>query len=363
MNIAFRVDATNEMGIGHFMRCLTLANALNSEGGVYIRFICRYLPQHLHQMAKEAMHDVYLLKKVDEAELQSDLNHADWLGVNQLFDAKEVCAVLLDKQWQWLIVDHYGIGYAWHDELAQTLVKIMVIDDLADRFHHCDFLLDQTLGRKAQDYRGLVPDQCDLLLGSDYSLLRPEFIEYRSLSLRRRERPFLKHLLVTMGGTDSLNATGLILNELAQSDLPNDLKIIVVMGSNAQFLEDVKMQVESIRFDAKVNIDVSNMAYLMATSDLVVGAAGTTSWERCCLGVPSVMVVLAENQLNVAKALSTANAALLIESVDQIPGNLGGIVEDLFMSPDKLEEMSLAARCITNGSGADKVAEYLKVNV
>jgi UDP-2,4-diacetamido-2,4,6-trideoxy-beta-L-altropyranose hydrolase len=367
MHFIFRADSSVDIGTGHVMRCMTLAGALR-EDGHECSFICKNHKGNINaQIIKNGFY-VDVLERLNPSEVDNRLDlslppYHPWLGSSWLCDAKTTKKILMKKKPDWLIVDHYALDKYWHKYVLSSCENIMVIDDLADRQHHCKILLDQTLGRETLDYKGLIPDQCDMLLGSDYSLLRSEFVEYRSLSFRRRERPALKYLLVTMGGTDSLNATGLILTELVQSDLPDSLKIIVVMGSNSPFLEDVRMQAETIRFDTSIKVDVSNMAYLMARSDLVVGAAGTTSWERCCLGVPSVMVVLADNQRNVAKALSVANAALLIESVEHIAGSLGSMVEVLSKSPDKLEKMSFAARRITNGTGADKVAEVLRVSM
>lgn len=359
MCIAFRVDATNEMGIGHFMRCLTLAKALRQKGVGYIRFLCRYLPPHLHQILIDSAFDIRFLKERNQFNVKSNLYHSDWLGVCQVTDAEEVCSLLSDRYWHWIIVDHYAIDKTWHSYVKPLCARLMVIDDLADREHLCDLLLDQTLGRESDTYKQLVPLSCSTLLGSQYSLLRPEFCHHRHLSFKRRTFPVLKRLLITMGGMDSKNSTDMILKALEKSGLPSELEVIIVMGAGSPSLEKIVESARCSRFQENVIVNADNMAELMSSCDLVIGAAGATSWERCCLGVPSVMVVLAENQKGVAESLSSLNAAIFIDGIDKIVSDLGGIVEHLMRHPDVLRDMSYAAREVTDGKGADKVVEFL----
>jgi len=189
----------------------------------------------------------------------------------------------------------------------------MVIDDLADRPHDCDLLLDQSLGREAADYAGLLPPAATPLIGPGYALLRPEFARLRAASLARRERPVLRKLLVTMGGVDKDNATGRVLDALASCTLPDAVEITVVMGPQAPWLSEVRAQAAAMPVPTKVLVGVRDMAALMAESDLAIGGGGMTSIERCVLGLPTIIVIQAENQIRQAKDLERAGAAVIYD--------------------------------------------------
>src|SRR5690606_35975420 len=187
----------------------------------------------------------------------------------------------------WLIVDHYALDARWESQQKDFCGRLAVIDDLASRPHSCDLLLDQNLGRRMQDYSHLVADNCELLIGPDYALLRPEFISARKHSLERREKPVLRNLLISMGGVDKDNVTSHVLEALKPCLLPNDTRISVVMGANAPWAGLVQQQAAMMPWCTEVVFNVDNMAQRMAESDFAIGAAGSTSWERCCLGLPA----------------------------------------------------------------------------
>jgi UDP-2,4-diacetamido-2,4,6-trideoxy-beta-L-altropyranose hydrolase len=231
----------------------------------------------------------------------------------------------------------------------------MVIDDLADRPHDADLLLDQNLGRAAHDYDGLLALGTHTLIGPQYALLRPEFAQWRGYSLQRREQAQLTQLLISMGGVDKDNVTGRVLQVLQSCKLPEDLRITVVMGPHAPWLDEVRALSARMLWPTQVLVGVSNMAHLMAESDLAIGAAGSTSWERCCLGLPTLMLVLAKNQNTSASALHEAHAAVVVRCVDKIKNSVFDLVDqDLFLV--KLKSMSRAGASITDGRGASMVA-------
>jgi len=194
----------------------------------------------------------------------------------------------------------------------------MVIDDLADRKHQCDILLDQTFGRQQEDYSAFTPKDCQLLLGSQYALLRPEFAKWRPYSLKRRGKPEFKQFLINMGGVDVDNVTENVLDELKICNLPNDMKITVVMGGFAPHLDSVKSKANALPYKAEVKVDVGNMAEIMANSDIAIGAAGSTTWERCCLGLPTIQIVIAKNQLFSAEVLAHHNIVKLAKEIKEI---------------------------------------------
>ena len=363
MKIAFRADASIQIGTGHVMRCLTLAEALKRQGHECL-FICREHKGHLGVLIAAKGFSLHLLPAGDEADHKpAGLNwndHATWLGVTWQQDAEQTRAILSNQTVDWLVVDHYALDICWEQQIAEYAARIMVIDDLADREHQCDLLLDQTFGRSEADYRSLVPDNCELLCGSQYALLRPEFAELRPYSLQRRSQPALRQLLITMGGVDKDNVTGQVLDALRDSELPADCKIVVVMGATAPWLEAVKQQAATLPWQTEVKVGISNMAQLMADSDLAIGAAGATSWERCCLGLPTVMIVLADNQQQIATNLEKIKAAKTIAKSQHFGTFLPYMLAALVTQPSQLKHMSQAAADILDGHGAAAVIQHLE---
>jgi UDP-4-amino-4,6-dideoxy-N-acetyl-beta-L-altrosamine N-acetyltransferase len=240
----------------------------------------------------------------------------------------------------------------------------MVIDDLADRPHVCDLLLDQTFGRRATDYVPLVPDGCRLLCGSQkYALLRPEFAALREYSLKRRAKPVLRELLINMGGVDKDNVTGAVLRALQSRPLPADCSLTVVMGQTAPWLKNVQVLACSMQRPTRVLVGIDNMAQLMADSDLAIGAAGATSWERCCLGLPSIMLVVADNQLEVAKGLEEAGAALLCLSDQGLSKQLAVLLDKLCADVEQITLLSKAAAKVADGTGAGEVLARMETDL
>ncbi len=346
------------------MRCLTFADAFAARGAE-CQFICRAHEGNLIDFIRSKGYVTHALPTAADAinndqSRHSELAHSHWLGATQPEDAKACAVVLADQKPDWLIVDHYALDSIWEAALAPYYHQLMVIDDLADREHVCDLLLDQTFGREAADYLPLVPETCRLLCGSNYALLRPEFAALRSYSLQRRVNPVMRELLVTMGGVDKDNATGQILQALRTCSLPKDCSITVVMGATALWSDEVQNLAQAMPWPTKVLVGVSNMAQLMANSDLAIGAAGATSWERCCLGLPTIMFVLADKQLKVARGLEAANAARVINCVQQTFMQLGEFLEPLLTEPESLFHMSKCAADVTNGEGIDNLMRQME---
>lgn len=368
MKVAFRVDASLQIGIGHVMRCLTLADALAAKGASCL-FLCKahegnlidYIQRKGHiarslQSASDTSTVIHLLSPTFDS-TSTLLAHSHWLGSSQAQDAEACACVLAEYCPDWLIVDHYGLDATWEEALAPYSRHLMVIDDLADRFHQCDLLLDQTFGRQEADYRPLVPQHCRLLCGSKYALLRPEFAALRPYSLKRRTSPALHRLLISMGGVDKDNATSKVLQALRACPLPSDCRIAVVMGATAPWLEDVRNQAENMPWETQVLVDVRNMAQLMSDSDLAIGAAGATSWERCCLGLPTIMMLLAPNQCKIARNLEQAGAARVIDPQKNLTDQLIPILGDIVDRSLRLLPLIESASRITDGSGASIVSQ------
>jgi len=362
MNVIFRTDASFDIGTGHVMRCLTLAAALRRRGAS-CRFICRRLPGNLIQDIRLRGFEVIELPYVSSLFRGGEKGpaHAVWLGTDWKTDAEETKSAICGAVIDWLVVDHYALDARWEGVLGSCCNSLFVIDDLADRPHYCDMLLDHTLGRDQADYLPLVPSGCHLLCGSQYALLRPEFSSLRSYSLNRRARPVFRELLINMGGVDRDNMTGQILNMLRSCQLPTDCRVTVVMGTTAPWLQKVLEQVQQVPWPTRVLVGVSDMPQLMADSDLAIGAAGVTSWERCCLGLPTIMLILAQNQIKIARELKKTGGVRLIEPSEKTEVRLVEEVSQLIRNPKQLSFMTERAAKVLDGAGLHRVCEKFEV--
>jgi len=313
MKAAFRVDASSQIGTGHFMRCLTLADALKQRGA-QIRFISRQMPEYLRDMLAEKGHEFMQLDGRQSKEAASQLSHAHWLGIGQHADAQDSIQVLSDQNWDWLIVDHYALDTNWESALRQSAKNILVIDDIADRQHDCDVLLDQNFyADMGTRYTGKMPAHCQLLLGPRYALLRDEFRQ-----LREQVKPrsgAVKRILVFFGGVDAGNYTALAIEALADIGI-DDLQVDVVIGTQHPYRKDIESTCAEHGFAC--HVQTNRMAELMAAADLAIGAGGSASWERCCLGLPCIVGAVAKNQTQAAKDLSIFGAVKFVGVMQDI---------------------------------------------
>jgi len=350
MKVIFRVDASLRMGTGHVMRCLTLAQVLK-ENGADAEFICRKHKGNLIDKIRLSGFNVHELEVFEETEVDNKLAHSHWLGATQQQDADDCIEILKAEKPNWIIVDHYALDEQWQERLKPYYEKLMVIDDLADRKHQCDILLDQNYGRSCKDYEAFVSESTKLLMGAQYSLLRPEFEQWRQYSLNRRKETNFKSLLINMGGVDTDNITEKIVERLRAANLPKDIIITIIMGKTAPHLQSVKGCASKLPYRSEVKIGVDNMAEIMANSDIAIGASGATSWERCCLGVPTIQLITAYNQEFIAQKLDKINAIKLVDIKD--------VAENLENFQYWMNEVSENAKNITNGAGIKAVLEYL----
>ena len=297
MNIAFRADASEQIGTGHIMRCLTLADELKKHGA-RIRFVSRHLPEYLRNMLWARGYEAGLLTGSASCEGLDELAHAHWLGVSQAQDAEESIAALSEVQWDWLVVDHYALDRRWEAALRQCAKNILVIDDIADRQHDCDVLLDQNFYADMNvRYQHKVPDHCLLLLGPRYALLRDEFLQWRE-RVSQRKGP-VQRILIFFGGMDADNYTGRAMQALlCRCNYPHSgmkgIQVDVVIGAGHPRREAIEAMCRQHNFFCHVQTE--RMAELMAAADLAIGAGGSATWERCCVGLPTITICSAENQ-------------------------------------------------------------------
>lgn len=359
-SVVFRTDASLQIGSGHVVRCLALAAALRDRGA-RCHFIGRALDGHLLDLVTRAGHHVTRLAAMPDYVdcAPSVLAHAGWLEVAWEIDARQTLAAIGSQKVDWLVVDHYALDIAWEAQLRTAAKNILAIDDLADRRHECDVLLDQNLGRQAADYAPLVPKQCQTIVGPQFAMLRPEFAAQRELSLaRRRSHSRLGHILVTMGGVDRDNVTCAVLEGLRKAPLAKGIRITVVMGAAAPDLASVQALSAAMPRPTELCVGVEDMAALMSASDLAIGAAGGTAWERCCLGLPSLVVAVAGNQRLAAQALDRAGAAVQLGEPSEVARSLPAALSRV-ESPCDLTRFSLACSRIADGLGAERVASRM----
>ena len=289
------------------MRCLTLADYLREIGGE-ITFICRELPGNLSDLVADRGHSLFLLPNASDGGrvISTGGKYADWLGVDWQTDADQTKSILpAIGKIDWLIVDHYALDARWETQFRCVANKIMVIDDLADRPHDCDLLLDQNLQIDAENrYKGLVPSGCRQLLGLHYALLRREFRDAKA-NLRHRTGN-IKNILVFFGGADAPDMTSRALNAIRTINRP-DIKVNVIIGganNQANRIKSGFVDIPNLVFHRQVK----NIAELMIEADLAIGGGGTTTWERCYLGLPSITVIMAENQRTMIEAAAESGA-------------------------------------------------------
>ncbi len=290
------------------MRCLTLADELSLRGAE-ILFVCREHPGNLNAVAVERGYTIVSLPYVSRGSSGAGQipAHASWLGAPWQEDAAETLTAVARFHPNWLVVDHYAIDHRWELLLRPHTGKLMVIDDLADRRHDCDLLLDQNLYLNMDSrYDGLLPDRCVRFLGPRYALLRREFVVARR-NLRQRDGK-VRRILVFFGGSDPTNETAKALEAVRRFGRPDILVDAVVGGGNPRRreIEDLCASMSAVRYHCQV----SNMAELTAAADLAIGAGGSATWERCFLGLPAIVLIIAQNQYEATKAVSREGAVL-----------------------------------------------------
>jgi UDP-2,4-diacetamido-2,4,6-trideoxy-beta-L-altropyranose hydrolase len=350
--IAFRADANSDIGTGHFMRCLTLADELKKYDAE-ICFVARKLPAHLIQMLEEKNIDFYDLPLVN-AEEPDELPHSKWLQTSQNQDATQTIEALGSCKLDLLVVDHYAIDQRWEKLLRDTANKIMVIDDLADRQHDCDLLLDQNFYQNMDiRYVGKVPSDCHLLLGPSFALLREEFRKQRQHVKPRTGN--IKNLLVFFGGVDAKNYTILALEAIVASNLQFDVDVVV--GKQHPSLHEVEMFCKTHHYACYVQ--THQMEALMAKADLAIGAGGTAMWERCCMGLPSICISTADNQEQQVSDLMDKGLIVALQKNQDVSGLIQHALVMLKDDASHLAAMSKTVYDLVDGNGIDKLASFL----
>ncbi|EKD91620.1 MAG: Pseudaminic acid biosynthesis-associated protein PseG [uncultured bacterium] len=357
MNIGIRVDASVVIGSGHVMRCLTLANALR-RAGHEVLFVCRDYPGNMTPYIATEKFNVCLLpffeKERYAAQVLSD-RYSNWLWVSETQDADEVSnriKIYLD----WMIVDHYALGGDWELSLRRNSKHLMVIDDLANRKHVCDILLDQNYYLNAKiRYQSFASTRCKQLLGPVYALIRPEILALheRRVQLRKKTTP-LSNITILMGGADSKNMTLQVLQQLEKSKLILNYNLDVILGPANVHGDDVK---DFCKTYSNIAVHFTPLYFtdLLMKSDLVIGSGGSGVYERCFAGIPSIVFSLAENQYQICSDVAAAGAHIFIEHVSALSSKLRSLT---FEKRDRM--LSAGFRLFLNYQGAEGVVDAIQ---
>lgn len=324
--ITFCCNASTIIGGGHVMRCISLAKAYLRAGYECV-FICN----------KEAESMIPQLSDF-EVFTEGTYIHTDIV-----------------------VIDNYDCEESYEKKWRKYAKLITVIDDLANRSHDCDVLIDMTFGRQASDYKDFVASDATLLVGHEFVILRPQFSEYRQKAFQKRQNTSkIENVLISFGMTNPDQVTERVLQSVM--DFKRwPLNISVVMGKDAQTIDDVKAltHVKSMH-NISLNLNVSNMAEYIYRADMAIGASGTASWERCCLGLPSLQYIIADNQRLVAQNLEEAGVIINLGKLeDTFPEKLTSDFAQIIQNPEKLKEMAIKAYSICDSLGAERIIQEI----
>lgn len=338
MKVVVRADASVAIGSGHIMRCLALAESIKAAGGD-VKFLCREVPGHCADYVEKKGFEVYRR----EGLLKSTEEDAEW-ALSVLSNIKAV---------DWIVVDHYALDRNWERRVRNVTTKILVVDDLANRPHDCDILVDQNLyDEPARRYSGLVHEACRVLIGPRYAMLRRPFREAKAQ--RKPPEGVVKRLFVSFGGTDPTGETLKVLEAIRSLALPGIAVDVVIGAANLQ--RDAIARACSEVPRCVLHVQTEEVAGLMAGADLGIGAGGIASWERCATGLPALVWATAENQRGNVGALARYGAAVHADEVSVTTAE--GIARYLFAlvnSRELLRNMSRNAAALCDGRGTERV--------
>ena len=360
--ICFRVDSGWAIGTGHLMRCLSLADTFKKRGFDCV-FLCRDHEGNAAGLVVAQGHQFRLLGPATGADSK---DQATWIGCDMMQDAAETAAAISDicgeAGAQVLFVDHYGISARWEQALRTSCRRLAVLDDLNDRPHDCDLLVDQNLGKTANCYDGLVPRHAIVLAGAGFAPIRPEFAQERPQSLALRSRGELKRrVFVAYGGMDADNSSALTIaaiEQLRRRPEFADIAADVVISSRAPHVDVLRRIIADVGPHIRLHVDTPDVARLMSHAVVSCGGGGVTALERCVVGLPTIMLIQADNQQQMGDSIEGSGAGHVIghsssATVEDIRDALGALLADLHT----LSKMSTAAAALCDGHGLKRIAD------
>jgi UDP-2,4-diacetamido-2,4,6-trideoxy-beta-L-altropyranose hydrolase len=350
VRIVIRVDASVFIGSGHVMRCLVLAKQLSSFGFEVIFATKPQKGDFLRYISQQGFVVLELNQSKKVITPSSSDDYLAWLQGSWEDDAKDF--VLKTKSADLIIVDHYSLDVFWEREVSNKLhCKVIVIDDLV-REHYADLIIDQTYGRKAEEY-SLKNSKSIILVGSEFALVSPDFKDIRDKLDKEKNIENKKNILVSMGGIDSPNVTIKVLEKLAEIKV-EELNVTVLLGEKSPHYKIIH---EFCFNRANFNhIPFSDgMADLMSTQRIAIGAPGSTTWERACVGLPSILIPIADNQKVIAKNISQTGAVCLL-NISDIEESFHDLLSLIFKNWDSFHQANLR---LCDGKGLAKVCQHI----
>jgi UDP-2,4-diacetamido-2,4,6-trideoxy-beta-L-altropyranose hydrolase len=334
MKVLFRTDSSKQIGTGHVIRSLNLAQKLRSYGHE-VKFVCRDLESNIINSIINHGFKVFLLKKDKlNRENNDELFHNSWLETSWENDAQETINVLDEYQADWVVVDHYAIDYKWENMVRGAAnAKIFVIDDLADRRHNCEAILDQNV-LLAQDiqYKDLIPKNCKKFLGPEYALIKEDFWIERKANLLNNTA------FIFFGGIDLPGATLKVLQVLININFTGAVN--VVCGSPNPKIKDIQEVCRNNK-NFKLFINTNNVANIISNCSFGIAAGGVNTWERCALALPTLVFSIAPNQEKISQDCEKANLCSYAGPIEKLSQDR---IKDFI--ENKSQHQSIAASCL-----------------
>lgn len=337
-NLIIRADSGARIGAGHIMRCIALAQCYKARGG-QVTFITNCESRDIKQrLLREGFRIIPLSQPYPDP--------ADWEVTTQELKA---CPD------SWLVADGYQFDSKYQCRIKKSGYKLLVIDDLAKIDHYyADLILNQNI--YAQQLRYSSEPYTRLLLGNRYALLRTEFLKYKSPP----DIPEIaRKILVTLGGSDPDNVTLKIIRALKMVDIDN-MEVVIVLGPENLYREEIKNELRRMPFGHRLKLSVRNMPEVMAWADMAISAGGSTFWETAYMGLPCLMIILAENQAANAEKLAANEVVLNLGWHDSVSETqIAQNIEKVIKSKKIREEMSFRSRTLIDGTGRERVVEFM----
>ncbi len=330
--VRIRADGGVGIGAGHVERCLSLARGLRTAGAE-AGFLCAQIDAPLRQRVEGEGFSVEDLPEAPRARLAATLAALEGATI--------------------AVVDHYGIGEDEEAAFARQVPCLVALEDLPGRRHHARVVLDQTFGRRAEEYAGLVPPGTRLLLGAEYALLRPELRELRAAAEARRRSARARNLLISFGGSNPDGVVVRLVELLVEHDLHKRFEIRLVEGLALERADASRLR-ELLGEESCLSGHVDNMPELLLQADLAIGAGGVSTWERCTLGLPTIAVTVADNQAQIVRNVVAAGAALDGGGIALEEDAILGGLERLASDADFYREMAVRAFEVCDGAGVER---------
>ena len=362
MQVAIRADASSQIGGGHIARCMTLAEELRDRGAT-VRFLCLELPGNMISVLRDSGYQVDVLSySTAPPGIGTATCGTIDAGQVQLVDASQAIKALRDFQCDWLIEDHYQMDATWENAVRPYTRSLLVIDDLANRKHDCDVLVDPTYGGSADRYSGLLNRGAICLCGSQYALLRRQFLTHRPSGPKtfKGARDLKVHIF--FGSSDLPDNTHRFSEILLQNF--ESLRVSAVVGKEYGFsgrLAELQKRFGAARFAWEM--DVADMAASMVECDIAVGAPGGATWERAALGLPAAYLAVSESQCGILEHLSACGLCIYLGRADQLADS--GFIEamhDFLGDSPRLEQFRRQGMLAVDACGTPRVADILERN-